>query len=345
MKHSIYLFLAFFAFITAPSAGAQGVKWHPGHYVTLNGNDPQGLHFSHIDDIAKESAIKGVQVRIWWHELERSKGSYDFSKVDAYLKKLKSLPVPKRLVVRIMDRRFHTTSRTGIVPSYLLSDPIFKGGVVATKNGFAARLWEQPVMDRLIALYRAVGLRYDADAYFEGIATNESTLGFGSNKPAGYSTTALANQYKRFVNVVRTAMPKTNLFFNANWLGPDALMSELVQEMVEPGVATGGPNTVPGKLTQGQRVWTGQHGADYRGTLAISSGVETSELGGRNGAFTPKQIYEYANNTLRVNYLFWVRNTWNGGSAQRWSTGILPFLRTNPPLRTSCPSSYGQCAK
>jgi hypothetical protein len=78
----------------------------------------------HIDEIAREPVIKGVQVRIWWHELERSKGSYNFSKVDAYLKKVKSLPVPKRLVVRIMDRENNTTSRNGIVPSYLLSDPI-----------------------------------------------------------------------------------------------------------------------------------------------------------------------------------------------------------------------------
>ncbi len=346
MKHLLIFFsLALLPFITAHSARAQGVKWHPGHYLMLNGGGTQAQHFSHIDEIAKEPVIKGVQVRMWWYEIERSKGSYDFSRVDAYLKKLKSLTVAKRLVVRIMDRKFHTTNRTGIVPAYLLSDPLYKGGVVKTKNGFAARLWEQPVMDRLIALYQALGRRYNADVYFEGIATEETTLSLGSIKPVGYSNAALTNQYKRLVSAVRPAMPQTNLFLYTNFIGNNTLMSELIQAMVDPQVAAGGPNTVPDALTQGQRVWTGQLGADYRGLLPISSGVETGELGGNHGTFTPKQIYDFAYNTLRVNHLFWVRNTWEGGAAQKWSTGILPFLRTNPPIRTSCPVSYGICAK
>jgi hypothetical protein len=344
MKHIILFSLTFLAF-TATNADAQGIKWHPGHYVLLPGGATQAVHFLHIDEIAREPAIKGVQVRIWWHELERSKGSYDFSKVDAYLKKLKSQPVPKRLVVRIMDRENNTTSRNGIVPSYLLSDPVYKGGLVVTKNGFAARLWEQPVMDRLIALYRAMGARYDSDNYFEGIATVETTLGFDRNVPPGYSKEALANQYKRFVSAVRPAMPRTNLFLYTNWMGSDALMAQLIQALVEPQVAAGGPDTVPGALTQGQRVWTGHLGADYRGLLAISSTVASAALGGHHGTFTPKQINDFAYNTLHVNYLFWVRNTWKGGSNQRWSTEILPFLRTNPPIRTGCPISYGICAK
>src|SRR5678815_5470875 len=102
MKNLICYSIALLFFGTAHITAAQGVKWHPGHYVML-GTGTQAQHFNQIDEIGKDVVIKGVQVRIWWAELEKSKGVYDSSKVDAYLRKLKSVSVPKRLVVRIMD--------------------------------------------------------------------------------------------------------------------------------------------------------------------------------------------------------------------------------------------------
>ena len=307
-------------------------------------HDSQDKHLANMDEIANDTAIKGVQIRIWWHTLEKSKGVYDFSSIDAYLKKLKSLKVPKQLVVRIEDRKFGTTSTNGIVPDYLRNESIYKRGLTVTSTGYAARLWEQPVMDRLIALYKAIGARYDSDPYFEGIASEETTLSLVKDRwPAGYSHSALETQYSRLVSSVRTAMPQTNLFLYTNWMGADSLMAGLIQSLVEPRAAAGGSNVIPYKPTQGQRVWSGQLGAEYRGLLALSSSVETGELGGNLGNFTPKQINDYAYNTLKVNHLFWVRNTWSGSAAQRWSTGILPFLRTNPPIRTTCPTSIAIC--
>lgn len=345
MKKLIFcLSFAVLAFAEVTIAEAQAIKWHPGHYVTLANGASQKQHFSHIDELGREPAIKGVQVRIWWYELERSKGKYDFSKIDAYLSKLKAQPTAKRLVVRIMDRAFSTNSRDRIVPDYLLSESQYNGGVVKTKNGFAPRLWEKPVMDRLIALYQALGTRYDADNVFEGLQSGETTLGFNGSKPSGYSVTALAQQYKRFAAEARKTMPRTNLFFATNWLGPDEVMSSLVQSFIGPATGVGGPNTQPGNPTQGQSVWIGKMGADFRGILAISSSVESTELGGSHGDFTPKQIYDFAYNTLRVSHLFWSRNTWNGDQGQQWKSGILPFLRANPPTRSGCPSSYGLCA-
>lgn len=331
--------------LAAATSVTAGVKWHPGHYVMLNGDSSEATHFSQIDEIASEPVIKGVQVRVWWYQIERSKGVYDFSRIDDYLRKLKSLPSAKRLVVRIMDRRFGTSSRSNIVPNYLLTESIYNGGVTASKNGYVARLWEAPVMDRLIALYRAVGARYDGDAYFEGVATEETTLGFGSKTPpASYSNTALTKQYQRFAAAARDAMPRTNLFLYTNFLGSDTLMADLIQDLVAPQLGAGGPNVLPSEMTQGQRVWTGQTGADYRGRLAIGNSVEAGELGGSLGNFTPKQIYDFAYNTLYVDHLFWVRNTLSGSAAQRWSTGILPFLKNNnPPTRTKCPAAYGIC--
>jgi hypothetical protein len=334
--------IALLAALAASAANAQGVKWHPGHYVMLLGGETRSGVLTRINEIGQVPAIKGVQVRIWWHELEPQKGVYDFSSINAYLNRLKAQPTPKRLVVRIMDRRFGVSSRSNIVPNYLLTQSIYNGGLVRTKNGYAARLWEAPVMDRLIALYRAIGARYDGDAYFEGVMTEETTLGL-TNFPSGYSHAKVKLQHERLAAAASNAMPHTNVFVNASWIGSTSLMQDLYQSFVPLPVAAGGSNTIPGDMTLGQRVLTGVTGADYRGRLAIGTAVETGELGGSHGDFTPQQINNYAYNTLRANHVFWAYNTWKGDSTQRWSTGIKPFLRSNPPVRTACPTSYGWC--
>jgi hypothetical protein len=138
-------------------------------------------------------------------------------------------------------------------------------------------------------------------------------------------------------------MPTSNLFLNANWLGLPATMSNLVQNIRDAGVGAGASNVIPGRPTLGQQVVIGVYGADYRLEVPIANSVEGGELGGSVGDFTPEQIGTYAHDVLYTHYLFWARNTWAGTPEQQWWTGILPYLRTRPPLRTRCPNIYGLC--
>ena len=334
-----FLFCSITIFFTA-SAAAQGIKWHPGHYVMFSTDDSTSQILRNIEEIGAETSIKGVQVRIRWYDLETAKGLYDFSAIDAYLAKLRAQPTRKQLVVRIIDRDFNATSTAGIVPSYLLSST-YNGGLVRSKTGYVARLWEAAVMDRLIALHTAIGQRYEGDTRFEGLATEETTLALSQPFPAGYSSAALGAQYTRLVTAVRAAMPSSNFFLYTNFVGSASVMDGLMQSLMATRGAAGGSNIVPSNKTQGQQVWTGDFGADYRLLLALSSSVETGEL----RDYTPRQINDWAYNTLRVHHIFWVRNTWSGDASRRWDTGILPFLRTNPPIRTRCPGSYGVCIR
>jgi hypothetical protein len=328
------------ALLCATAAPAQGIKWHPGHYVMFATDDSEAQILRNIDSIGRESVLKGVQVRIRWYDLETAKGVYDFSSLDKYLQRLKAQPTVKRLVVRVVDRNFETNSSAGIVPNYLLNGT-YNGGLVRTSTGYAPRLWEPAVMDRLIALYQAIGRRYDDDLYFEGMATEETTLSLSQPFPSGYSHAALQRQYTRLVTTARLAAPQSNFFLYTNWIGSADLMDGLMQSLVVARAAAGGSNIFPGRKTLGQRVWTGEYGTDYRWALALSSSVETGEL----RDYTPKQIADWSYNTLYLNHVFWVRNTWAGDASRRWDTGILPFLRTNPPVRTRCPTSYAICTR
>jgi hypothetical protein len=342
LKNFLIGTLALAALAAISSVDAQSIKWHPGNYALLNGGETLDTQLKRIDQLGKESSIKGVMARIYWAEIETSKGVYNFSKIDAYLSKLGKQPTSKRLFLRIMERRFGG-SQSGIVPKYLTTDSVYRGGLVKTNSGYAARLWEQPTMDRLITLYKVLGARYDGHPNFEGITTEETTLSISSPFPSGYSVIALATQWQRLATNVRPTMPHTNLFVLTNFLGSAAVLGGLIQSFVATNVGVGGPDVIPNNLTLGQEIWTGVYGADYRGTLAIANSIETAELGGSKGSWTPKELHAFAYGTLKVNYLFWTMNTWEGNASQQWSTGILPFLRTYPPVRTTCPSTYGWC--
>jgi hypothetical protein len=332
--------LGLFALFTAATVAAQGTKWHPGHYIMLRGDVLMDEHLQSIAELSDEAAIQGVMVRFWWYDLEPSRDQYDFSLIDTYLEALRQSNTTKRLVVRIMDRNFATRSSRFMVPDYLLQDPAFNGGIVPSSTGFVARIWEAPVMDRLINLYQALGERYDSEPLFEGAFTEESTLSFNApNYPVGYSNDLLVDQYVRFLNAVKPTMPTSNFFFNANWIGSPTLMSQLIQAIHDAGAAAGGSNVMPDRLTLGQQVLTGVYGADYRLELPIANGVERDDL----REFTLQQIADHAYEPLRTHHLFWMRNTAEGAPEQQWYTGILPFLRTQPPVRTRCPNIYGVC--
>jgi hypothetical protein len=330
--------------LAAASAAAQGTKWHPGHYIMLGGGGTGDEHMWQMAEVRNDEAIRGFMVRVWWYDLEPAADQYDFSLIDTYLERVSRLNTPKHLVVRIMDRRFRTDDDSGIVPDYLLTDPIYNGGVVRSNTGYVARLWEEPVMLRLTRLYQALGERYDSDPHFEGAFTEETTLSLpAANLPPGYSHQLLGEQYVAFINAVKPTMPTSNLFMNANWIGSSAVMSNLIQEIRDARVGAGGSNVIPGRLTQGQQVLNGGFGADYRLEVPIANGVESGELGGSLGDFTPEEISAHAYTELQAHYLFWTRKTWAPNPEQDWYTGVLPHLRSEPPIRTRCPNVYGIC--
>jgi hypothetical protein len=344
MKKRLLVSFGACALFAAATAAAQGTKWHPGHYAMLGRNNTHE-HTMQIAQLSNDTAITGFFVSFSWHTLEPAFNQYDFSLIDSYLSQLRQLNTTKRLVVRIMDRRFGSDDPTAIVPEYLRVDPAYNGGIVRTRPGHAARLWEAPVMDRLISIYQALAQRYDSDPLFEGAFTEESTLGFPApNFPPGYSHDLLAEQYVRFMKAVKPLMPTSNLFFNANFIGSPTIMSDLFQEMRNASVGAGGQNVSFGSPTQGQRALMGEFGADYRLELPIAHAVEAVELSGSRGNVTPQQIATYAYDVLHNHYLFWARNASQGAEGQQWWTGVLPYLRrSRPPVQTRCPNVYGIC--
>jgi hypothetical protein len=325
-------------------------KWHPGHYQTTATIGQSGIPY--VSELANEPYVRGVQQRYWWAQLEPKRGVYDFSRIEQHLALLK--PMGKRLVIQVMDRSWSGTSATGVLPAYLGSDPVFKGGwyVKPNNQGVVARLWEPAVMDRVIALYAALGARFDKEVYVEAIMTEETTpdVSPGPPAPASYTRATLATQIKRLVTATRKAWPTTNVLVPTNYLSGE--LQGIIAHCATQKVGVGGSDVMPPphSPTEGDRIIRGEiGGVDYRGKLPIGYGVQSPSLCGKEGCWLPSQLYDYSYSTLKATHVFWVRlGTERDTSTAKysWKYGILPTIRARQGRSvTACPTSYaGACA-
>jgi hypothetical protein len=342
----------------------KGVKWHPGNYMLTYKGAPQ----SQLDSIRNEPYVIGAVRRYYWAQLEPSAGVYDFSAIESDLKYLKSMPTPKRLVIQLYDREYRANTPVGFIPNYILEDARYGGkegwylnngsrwyGVAPAKSGYIARNWDPAVMDRWIALFRAVAARFDNEPYLEAVSGQETTPGLKGNLPPDYSREKLANEVKRWVSEVVPAFPRTNVLIYTNDLGGQ--VAGLIDHCFKNRCAVGGLDTMPthdysltsSGPTEGQLVIMGANGGPgYARKMPVMFIVSNPSLIGKEGPNTPDAIYRYSTERLGVTHLFWIRLGTEGDTASQkysWEDGILPVIRayqgrTNmacpPNLRTGC---------
>ena len=75
------------------------VKWHPGHYYTIlsHGKNKPGYMRQVYQELKSTPALRGLQVRYNWKELEPQEGVYNFSLINQHLSELAEQN--KRLVI------------------------------------------------------------------------------------------------------------------------------------------------------------------------------------------------------------------------------------------------------
>lgn len=350
---------------SAAAGAPTKVKWHPGSYMMTYARAAQ----SEMSDIAREPYVRGVLRRYYWANLEPAMGKYDFSSIESDLNYLKAMPTAKRLVIMIMDRDFHGNTPVGVVPDYILNDPRYGGkvgwyaekgsnwyGVAPTRHGYVAREWDPVVNDRWIALYRALGQRFDREPLVEAVASQELTPNLGNGPPPDYKAEQLSAQATRWVDEVVPAFPSTNVILNANFLGGH--LEKIIEHCCSARCAIGGPDTIPTAQysarstgpTRGEKIVAGLDGGrGYVGKLPIMFMVSSPSLVGKEGPNTPEAIYRYATEVLGVTHLFWIKQDARHDTATEkysWQNGILPLINaTRGSTRAECPQNLkGFCS-
>jgi len=337
-------------------AGTTGVKWNPGHYYTIQNwaNDDPIYMEKVYKELKATPALRGMQMRFLWGWIEKSPGVYDFSIIDKHLEKL--APMGKRLVIQVQTKSFEADWK--LIPEYLKA-PKYEGGAFAFKDwgsstidGRNIKLWNPYVRDRLIALLKALGQRYNSHPHVEGIGMIETAL--------GQSVTPLttAQTDKWFDNLIvvhqkmRTFFPNTMTIQEINY--PRDYLKQISTAIVKMGGALGCPDVYPDEpgLNFPPSSYSPQgayrHFSQLSGTIPIAPTVEKvnylNTRGDKKGHVpTVQELLVFARDELKSNYIFWQR-------LPEYVDDVLEVMRFNKQkstpsggLRAACPKAYPSC--
>lgn len=327
-----------------------GIKFTPGHYFMIyKSNKYNPSYWKGVSgDLESTTALKGIEVKFNWRELEPTQGKYNFTGIDFLLNKLK--PTSKKLILLFELKTFNLGPAH--VPDYILQNAIYDGGVQAytqfgstTKFGDVIKIWNANVMNRFEALLAAMGSKYDQNILFEGLGYSESTFQcLGTNCP----TDEIFSQKLMALNAkTRAKFPHSLVYQFVNY--PPSILAYQATQLKSTGSGWAGPDVFPtdSGLTAPGRAYS--YYANLSGIVPLLPSVQsedytwTSHLGPGHKP-TINELLIFARDNLLANYIVWERAIMDGHS---YFAEVLAMLKlpaqANAPaggLKTACPSTY-----
>lgn len=362
---------------------AAPIKWHPGHYYTILPGDLPTTPWREeqleivYNELKATPALKGLQIRLMWDQLEGSRGVYTFGVIDKMLTRLAAMN--KKLVVQVKLRGFDKSET--IVPDYMktaeFEGGFFKYGDYCGLNctptawhGNGLRLWNANVKARLLALMKALGNKYNSHPHFQGIGFIETAFGIPL---AGQGVTIdSAKYYNWFANSLevnrqtRLFFPNTMVMQETNF--PIDMIKDYIQDnpnsLVKNGIALSCPDTF--SEDEGLNRTFGVSGGPagvfayfkrYAGVVPIAPTVMRRNYQWTSNDFndttghepTIMEILTFARDELHSNYIFWNRISVNGIDYYKRVLNTLNSvaIKNDPSgagtLSITCPSMYDSC--
>ncbi len=329
------------------------IKWHPGHYYTIMdyGKNASWYLSQVYNEIKATPALRGIQIRYSWAELETAEGVYNFSSIAKRLNELSA--INKRLVIVVETKTFDPSEI--LIPDYLKTE-LYEGGqyLFSSPNkvgvqGYNLKLWNLQVRDRFKALVRALGKRFNSEPYFEGIGLTETALG---QPEVPLTSQQVDNYFANLLNVqqqLRVAFPNTVTFQFTNY--PRPILESFIGGLQAMGSGLGGPdvfledqglnypytpkgvyNYYPENSGIIPLTPSVMHG-NYKSTKADGTGYEPTIM----------ELLTFARDTLKANYIFWHRDP-------DYYLKVLETLNQNSQklnpaggLNSTCPGVYTSC--
>ena len=312
---------------------AYGKKWHPGHYLNAGWGWRTSLVSSTIARIKDNPNLKGVATNQMWQELEPQKGVYNFAYIESALAMAKA--ANKQLMIQIIDRWWGWDH---CVPEYLRSDPIYKGGESlflnpdGSVNACNSLRFVPEVQNRLMALYTALGKRFNNEPNFEAVYLQEDGLYLKGSNMGGYTPRGYTDQQKRGMDALAAAFPNTQVFKFLSW---GVNTGELFEYAYKLGLGVGGPDLVPDENTFATPYYPLYAG---KMPLHISSQHPRVEKYITQQGGTVERLYDFGVTDpkgLNTNYIVWDQPETPNIS---FTKQILPLLNAhNGYINSGCP--------
>jgi hypothetical protein len=299
-------------------------KFNPGHYTVLL-RSQNGLKF--MQDALRPGSV-GLVKRYTWRRLEPTQGVYDFSMIQADLQWAQGYG--QQLIVMIEDKTF---VQENPAPDYLASI-----SAANRAGGFSMVRWDPAYTSRWKALVAAMGARFDSHPNFEGVATQETALGFdqATLQAFGYTPEKYRDAYIDQFNSALVSMPKSRIFWYQNYfVGNQSYIGTIAKAVGPKGVVMAGPDVLPDSSELNTKSYP--FFAQYKGSMHLGIQVENicyshlhSTPGYATKYWTPDELFAFARDKLHANYLFWVRiPVSNPTDSYNWYMS-LPTIEANP---------------
>jgi hypothetical protein len=331
------------AALLAAAAGPDG-KYNPGHYVALE-VDGDLAAFPHLD----EPAIRGFNIRYMWATLEPVKDRYDFSVIRRDLEI--AAKHRKHFVVFLTDKTFSEKAANPI-PEYMRPYAL-----VNLTGGVNVKKWDPYVVEREIALTRALAKEFDGHPNFEGIAWQESAPSVTRADLAanGYTAELFRDALIRLLKGSSDAFARSWVFWYQNFLpGNNGYLRDIAQAVAGHRVVLCGPDILPHRtaLLENYKLYD-----EFRGKLKLASSAQAdsyrhhkddTQNGNKrvfhsgqkpihpDGYVPMQQIFEFGSGRMHLNYIFWsyVRGIqtkqYPGDPLPFTFNDALPVIRQNP---------------
>ncbi len=286
-----------------PAASSSARKFNAGHWIVMGrGADSISLMSQSI-----KPGVVGLVKRYTWRVLEPSQGKYEFSGIKADLAWAASAGM--HLIFIIEDKTF-TMERPD--PSYL--DNLTPRNIA---GGYTIVRWNPTVVTRFNALVKALGAQFDSNRNFEGIATQETSLGMDSKtlNAFGYTPQKYRDSYINTLTASTVSLRTSRVFWFMNFLvGDQAYIGSIASAVAAKGVVMGGPDVWPDNKSLQSKVYPFY--SQFAGKMPLFGQVEDvcyhephMTKGFHTKYWTMPELFSYARTNMHVNYMFWVRVT------------------------------------
>ena len=367
----LLLSLSLFTFVSLPGAWMGGdvgnaadvptqpgvVKWHPGHYyapMTFMRSNPTIMAQVYAE-LKATPALRGLQMRFPWPELEPEEGRYDFKGIEKILAGL--APLNKHLVILLELKSFNPQILP--VPTYMRTE-VYEGGAFpfstygqSAPRGYNLKLWDSGVHDRLVALLTELGKRFNGHANFEGIGLPETALGQPIELLSSHDTERFYDNLLDVQRQMRAAFPNTLTYQFVNY--PREMLPGFIDHMRTIGTGLGGPDIFlddpglnfdhPNKAKGIYFYYPQMSGVIPLTPSVMQANYDNTRHDGKGRIPTIAELLSFGRDRLRANYLFWTRAP---GHFQQ----VLEQMRQLPlqgspagGLDASCPKAYHGCVE
>jgi len=336
MKTKIRLFLIAILFITNHLSAQK--KWFPGHYVDHN---PDDYTTSNSDLSFLKSAdgalFQGMFMYVTWGQIETTKDTYRWDKIDAVLN---ALPPGKKLAVSLSWQGW---SKLQACPADMIDKVEFDSGQYIKKGLYPfATIYMTSTMNRYLDFVKKFAERYDTVQKLAFVTTAEIPFENEVKGPQFNLTTARANIFRLPSAFIPSFKKTPSGILGAWWSFGDNTNAE--QQFVEATYNAGGGFGFPDVMC----LACSGYNSHFRNEILANAGkwpcwmgVEWSDLlPDRAGTSFPQDIIESATKN-KTNFIWWLRTNRTAEGGYNFTTQALPYLKANPlaGISTKCPDN------